>query len=270
MTAKEFDIALSDALNLVTTEQDQINNKLKAFDRFAVGVNRISTDTQIESSGSNTACEARQKSLSVDLNNTSAKDSRIETVRSLFSETVRPHSVEDIEQSEPLLVTIREEFSEEIALALAPSTSQPFTKNLKSAILSSVKQCRYELKAMDRGLVVEKNNLETAISLNETLHQWLNAETQPTELADFDSLKTRHEQLDEFRAEWEQLVTERQTTIHTTTNSNFSASMPHDALVEYIYQPLPVTYPVLSAGAKLIISCEERQQAICRYLTQCD
>lgn len=160
MTAKEFDIALSDALNLVTTEQDQINNKLKAFDRFAVGVNRISTDTQIESSGSNTACEARQKSLSVDLNNTSAKDSRIETVRSLFSETVRPHSVEDIEQSEPLLVTIREEFSEEIALALAPSTSQPFTKNLKSAILSSVKQCRYELKAMDRGLVVEKTILK--------------------------------------------------------------------------------------------------------------
>ena len=84
----------------------------------------------------------------------------------------------------------------------------------------------------------------------------MNAETQPTELADFDSLKTRHEQLDEFRAEWEQLVTERQTTIHTTTNSNFSASMPHDALVEYIYQPLPVTYPVLSAGAKLINSCE--------------
>jgi len=215
MTEPELELHLAEALKLVTTEQEEINNKLKAFDRFAVGVSRISAGSEIKSTVTRVIHNGNQQPLSVATQSVPDNDSRIQKVRSLFAKTVRPHSLEDIEQPEPLLVTIREEFSEEIALRLAPSTKQQFTKNLKTAILSSADQCQSNLKAMDKGLTAEKRNLEKAISLCESLNEWLVSERKPIEREEFDALKNQHKQLDKFRDQCEQLAIDRQSTIHT-------------------------------------------------------
>ena len=269
MTETELETHLAEALKLVATEQEKINNKLKAFDQFAVGVSRISAGSEIESTVTRAMQNGNQQPLSVATQSVPDNDSRIQNVRSLFDKTVRPHSLEDIERPEPLLVTIREEFSEEIALALAPSTSQQFTKNLKSAILSSADQCQCNLKAMDKGLTAEKKNLEKSIILCELINEWFVSERNPIEREEFETLKNQHEQLDEFRDQCEQLAVDRQSTIHTKKNNTPSAGLSHTMLVDYLYQPLTVTYPILSASAQMIDVCDTRQRTIWKYLTQC-
>ena len=269
VTESELEIHLGEALHLVTTEREEIDKKLKAFDRFAVGVSRISAGSEIGPTVRNAIHNGNQEPLSVATQSIPDNDTRIQKVRSLFAKTVRPHSVEDIEQPEPLLVTIREEFSEEIALALAPSTNQQFTENLKSAILSSVDQCQSKLKAMDKGLTAEKRNLEKAISLSQSLNEWLVSEWKFAEREGFDALKDQHEQLNEFRDQCEQLAVDRQSTIHTKRNNTLSADLSHSMLVDYLYQPLPVTYPILSASMQMIDVCDTQQRTIRMYLTQC-
>jgi len=269
MTETELETHLAEALTLVSTEQEKINDKLKAFDRFAVSVSRISAGSGIGSTVTRSMHNGNQQPLSVATQSVPDNDSRIQKVRSLFAKTVRPQSLEDIEQPEPLLVTIREEFSEEIALALAPSTNQQFTKNLKSAILSSVDRCQSNLKTMDNGLTAEKKSLENSISLSESLNEWLVSERKPIEREEFEALKNQHEQLDEFRDQCEQLAIDRQSTIHSKTNNTLSANMSHTMLVDYLYQPLPVTYPILSASAQMVDACDTRQRVIRKYLTQC-
>jgi len=258
MTVAQLETHLADALQLVTTEQEKINNKLKAFDRFAVGVSQISTVPEVESTATRAMHNQNQQPLSVATQSVSDNDSRIQKVRSLFAKTVRPHSLEDIEKPEPLLVTIREEFSEEIALGLAPSTSQQFTKNLKTAVLSSVDQCQSNLKAMDKALTAEKRSLEKAISLSESIDEWLISERKPTERGEFEVLKNQHEQLYNFRDQCEQLALDRQSMIHTKKNNTPSANMSHTMLVDYLYQPLPVTYPILSASVQIMDICDTR------------
>ena len=269
MPDPELEIHLAEALQLVITEQEKINDKLKAFDRFAVEVSRISVSSEIESTGTTTVYNGNQQPPSVATQSIPDNDPRIQKVRSLFAKIVRPHSLEDIEQPEPLLVTIREEFSEEIALGLAPSTSRNFTKNLKSTILSSADQCQSDLKAMDKGLAAEKRNLKKAISLSESLNEWLISERKRFEQEDFEKLKNQHEQLDDFRNQCKQLAVDRQSVIHTKTNNTPSANMSHIILMDYLYQPLPVKYPILSATAQMADACDTRQRVIRKYLTQC-
>ncbi len=269
MTDSESETHLAEALQLVTTEQEKINDKLKAFDRFAVEVSRISVRPEIGSTVTTTMHNGNQQPLSVATQSIPDNDPRIQKVRSLFAKIVRPHSLEDIEQPEPLLVTIREEFSEEIALRLAPSTSQQFTKNLKSAILSSADQCQSDLKAMDKGLTVEKQNLKKAISISKKINDWLISKPKNFEQEDFETLKNQHEQLDDFRNQCEQLAVDRQSMIHTKTNNTLSANMSHTILIDYLYQPLPVTYPILSASVQMADTCDTRQRVIRKYLTQC-
>jgi len=210
-----------------------------------------------------------QQPLSVATQSIPDNDPRIQKVRSLFDKIVRPHSLEDIEQPEPLLVTIREEFGEEIALGLAPTTRRQFTKKLKSAILSSADQCQSNLKAMDKGLAAEKRNLKKATIISESFNKWLISGQKISERGEFETLKNQHEQLDDFRNQCEQLAVDRQSMIHTKTNNTLSANMSHTKLVDYLYQPLPVTYPILSASAQMVDACDTRQRVIRKYLTQC-
>lgn len=262
-------IHLDEALQLVNTEQNHIDNKLKAFDRFSSGITRISTTSRSPSSFLNPNDGAKNQSQLVAINDNFDDDKQIKKIRSLFAKTVRPHSIEDIDHTEPLLVTIREEFGEKVALALAPSTNQQFTNELKTAILSSVEQCQSNLKVMNKGLEFEKSELEKSIGLSKSLSENLISDEQHTRLENFDSLKSRHEELDEFRNQCEQFAADRQTTLHTKTNNTFTASMSHDTVISYLYQPLPVSYPVLSGIVQLIRLCDNHQQTVRKYLTRC-
>ena len=258
--------SLDDARRLVGDEQDHIDDKLTAFDRFANGVSRLPTTSPPSSVESSPGATGPPGSVSATVGSQPSSDTTTRRVRSLFAETIRPHSIEDVDEPEPLLVTIREELSPEIALAVAPSTDRAFTPDLQAAICSAVDQSQAELRAMRRGLDTEADSLRAAADLHGELVDWTDDDRQPCSKLGFEPLSRRHERLAEFRQQCEALAADRQSTLHGTTNHTATASLSHRLLVEYLYQPLAVDYPVLSAVAHLTDDCETRQRTVRRHL----
>ncbi len=261
------ELSLEDARRLVGDERDHIDEMLAAFDRFADGVRRLPTESPSPSARSTTFGTGPPGSISAAVGGRSASDDTTRRVRSLFAETVCPYSIEDVDEPEPLLVTIREELSPEIALAVAPSTDRVFTTDLQAAICSAVDQSQAELRAMRQGLDTEADSLRAADDLRRELADWIDDRPPCSELG-FEALSRRHERLADFRQQCDALAADRQSTLHGTTNHTATASLSHSTLVEYLYQPLPVDYPVLSAVAHLTDYCESRQRTVRRHLTQ--
>jgi len=152
-------LAVDDARRLVDDERDHIDEKLAAFDRFADGLRRLPTDSPSPATRSTTTGTGPPGSISAAAGGRSAGDDTTRRVRSLFAETVRPYSIEDVDEPEPLLVSIREELTPEIALAVAPSTDRAFTPELRTAIYAAVDQSQAELRAMRQGLATEAESL---------------------------------------------------------------------------------------------------------------
>ncbi|MFD1643794.1 DUF7260 family protein [Halohasta litorea] len=271
------ELSLDAARRLVSDERDHVDEKLAAFDRFADGLCRLPTDSQ--SSGQPTTSPSSPTrsmppstgppgSISAAVGGQSSNDDTTRRVRSLFAETVRPHSIEDVDEPEPLLVTIREELSPEIALAVASSTDRAFTPDLRAAICSAVDQSQAELRAMRQGLDTEADELRAADDLCGEITDCIDGDRQPCSELGFEVLSRRHELLASFRQQCETLAADRQSTLHGTTNHTATASLSHSTLVEYLYQPLTVGYPVLSAIAHLTDYCETCQRTVRRHLTR--
>ena len=260
-------LAVDDARRLVDDERDHIDEKLAAFDRFADGLRRLPTDSPSPSPRSTTVGAGPPGSISAAAGGRSAGDDTTRQVRSLFAETVRPYSIEDVDEPEPLLVSIREELTPEIALAVAPSTDRAFTPELRTAIYAAVDQSQAELRAMRQGLATEAESLAAAADLRTELTDWIDARP-PCSKQGFEALSRRHERLDDFRQQCDALAADRQSTLHGTTNHTATASLSHQLLVEYLYQPLAVDYPVLSAVARLTDYCESRRRTVRRHLTR--
>ena len=259
---------LTEARQLVEDEREHIDNKLAAFDQFATGVSRLSADPMPHAAGSATR-DGVPESVSTALDHGTGSDDRIETVRSLFAETVRPYSIEDVAEPEPLLVTIREELGAKIALSLSPSTDRPFTAELQAAIQSATDQCQAELEAMEQGLAVEESDLKRVSELQTAVADCLERDQLSLPMLDFETLRDRHEKISTFQHQCEVLAADRQSTLHETTNHAVTADLSQWPLVEYLYQPLAIDYPVLSTTARLVERCENRQRTIREHLTQC-
>ena len=259
------DSQLQDAIQLVADERDHIQDALTAYDRFISSVSQLAVETPTAAARSATG--GGPQSVSAAVRNEPTGTEGLQAVRSLFADTVYPRSTAEFDEPEPLLVTIREELGEEIALAVSPSTDALLTADLKGAIETAADQSRMELRAMDRGLDREAESLRTARSLHGEIADWLTADHPPLSELCFESLSQRHERLADYRQQCSQLAADRQATIHDTTSHTLSAELSHDLLVEYLYQPLAVEYPVLSVITRLIDRCEHRQRTLRGFLT---
>jgi len=258
---------LQEAIQLVDDEQAHIEDALAAYDRFINGVSQLAVDTPAASVSSATASGGPQ-SVSAAIRDGSTGEDSLRQVRALFANTVYPCSTAEFDEPEPLLVTIREELDEPVALVVAPSTDSVLTADLKSAIETAADQSRMELQTMDRGLDREAESLRTARSFYKESTDWLTADHPPLSTLGFEQLSHRHERLADYRRRCDRLAADRQSTIHETTNHTLAAGLSHDLLVEYLYQPLSTSYPVLSAVAQLTDLCVECQRTVRDHLVR--
>lgn len=194
--------------------------------------------------------------------NASAPD-RCRAVRTAFAETVRPHSVTDVEGTESLLETIREELTDGVAVALAPTTDASFTPELKRVVLSEAQSRQSEATALRRALEREEAHLEEAGAAVDEITDWI-AETDETPLtaAGFDALRERHEALAAHRDACEDVARDRQRFLGGTTNDGLDAGVRHRSLARYLYREFPVDYPVLATVARLEATLRECQRAV--------
>jgi hypothetical protein len=199
----------------------------------------------------------------------SPPDDRCRSVREAFAGTVRPHSVDDADDAEPLLETIGSELSDSIAVALAPTTDASFSPELKRMVVSAAASRRAETAVMRRALTREMEVLEAAEETVDTVTAWVadRDETPLTELG-FEALRRRHEDLAEHRERCDALARDRQSFLQGTTSQSAEVGIDHRSLVTYLYADFPVDHPVLATAARLGEVCADCQRAVRDHLVR--
>ncbi|UHH25242.1 DUF7260 family protein [Halobacterium noricense] len=250
----------------VHAERDATREKLAAVEAFTERVRALSpeTATAAPTTGAHTTGETLQRSAS------GRTESRCRRVRAAFADTVRPHSVADIDGDESLLETIQEELSEPIAVALASTTDATFTADLRAAIVSTSRDRCDELRAAGRVLDRECEQVDAAAETITDVTDWLTAAdgTALTELG-FDALRERHATLTRHRDRCDRLAAERQSFLGKTTREDPRAAFDHRTLVEYTHRDAGPTYPVLAAAVRVDSVCADCQRAVRDHLTRC-
>jgi hypothetical protein len=246
----------------VQAEQDVVAEKIDAFDAFIDRVAELPTDPTPSSAG---MAATTGTQLRVD----SATDDHCRTVRKAFDETVRPHSVAEVGGSESLLETMREELTDTIVLALAPTTDVSFGPELKQMVISRTQDRRAEATALHEALGREEVHLTEVGAAVDDITAWIvEANETPLTDLDFDALKRRHETLASHRDRCETLAHRRQQFLRETTNNGIEAGVRHERLIPYLYQDFPVDHPVLARVTKLDGMCDECQRIVRDHLVR--
>jgi hypothetical protein len=251
------------ALVRVGSEREALDAKLDAYDAFVDQVEDLAVESR------STAPRGVVTTTGTGLHAGGSTNGQCRAVRTAFAETIRPHSVDDVEEAEPLLATIGQELTESIAVALAPTTDTGFTDELKRTVLSEVDARRTETKVISRALEREASQLTAAGDTVDTIVEWL-VEADETPLTDlgFDALERRHRTLERFRAQCDDRAAQRQAFFQQSTNQRLEAGVQHTEFVEYLYQGFPTTHPVLVTLARLDATCATCQRAVRDHLVR--
>lgn len=237
---------------------------LEAYETFIRRVKELHSDRKPSSTAGITAAGGATH-LSADASGTD----RCRTVRTAFVEIIRPHSVADVDDPESLLETICEEFTDTIAVALAPTTEVSFTPDLKRMVLAEARSRQSEATALQKVLEREEVHLGDSDNTVDEIIAWI-VDANETPLTDlsFDALQQRHETLASHRTYCEEVARDRQEFLQKTTNNGLDAGVRHQNLIPYLYQNFPADHPVLTTVATLDETCQERQRVVRDHLVR--
>ena len=253
---------IHDARDRVEDEREAIEAKLDAVDRFVDRVEHCQPGPT-PAAGSVTATAG---TLSRD--SPSGGDT-CEVVREAFAETIRPHSLDDVEERESLPETIQTELSESVAVALAPTTNTSFTPELKQAVLSEARTRRAETETLGKALQREATQLADAAAVVDEITGWIvTADETPLSDLGFEALRARHERLDTYRERCETVAMWRQSFLDGATNNGPEVGVTHRSLGPYLYQDFPTDHPVLTTVARLADTCGDCQRAVRDHLVR--
>ncbi|MUV85075.1 hypothetical protein GJ631_00370 [Natronomonas sp. CBA1123] len=256
------------AIDRVDEEVAHVEATSRAFERFDAEV-RTLDPASLPNGGGGVPATGEVTPASPAVRQSGPATAGADEVRSLFEETVRPYSVADLEESEPLTATMSEELGEGIAAVLDPSTPGQFTAEVQQSIHSAVEQRQAELRAMERALDIERESLVESLQGLEATCEWLDAaDDRPLSVLGFETLRERHERLETHRNRCETIATDRQAVLDRTTSEGAKTGLTHRSLVVYLSQERSTTFPVLSGAARLDAICTECQRTVRDHLTR--
>jgi len=258
---------IDNALTRVKQEQTHIDAECQAYERFLSGVTSLSPQPAAEPV---TTPSAAGGTLSVPVGSQpDAATTDADHVRELFAETVRPHSVADLDTKEPLLETIREELGDSLGFVLASETNAGVSPQVQSAICSKSQQRLQELETMKSVVDREYESLQAADNDYQTVSRWVEKHNQIllAEL-EYPELQRRHEKLSTYQNCCEERLRARQETIHSMTSRDAQVVFKHDSILTYLYQDFPVSYPVLSTVTRLHTVLADCQRSVRNNLTR--
>ncbi|WP_449405111.1 DUF7260 family protein [Halorussus amylolyticus] len=147
---------IDQARERVDAERVAVAAKLDGFDAF---IDRLEALSPVPVRSVSTNMTATAGTLA---GHTASTEDRCRPVRTAFAETIRSHSVADMDESESLLKTIEAEFSPSIAVALAPSNETAFSPELKRTVISAATARRAETEVLLEALDHEATQLDCA------------------------------------------------------------------------------------------------------------
>jgi len=196
-----------------------------------------------------------------------------ESVRNAFAETVRSQTAPDTGGKQggpgPLQAAIRREFTESIAVALAPASDVSFSPRLKQAVLTAARNRQSELTVLCRTLDRERASLRTAAEAVDAIASWIAAaDGTPLSELGFDALRGRHETLADHRERCDGVAADRQSFLAATTAHDGDAGLRHRDLAASLYGALSVDHPLLTTVSRLDDACGECQRAVRAHLVR--
>jgi len=255
------------AMTRVEREQTHVEAERRAYERFQSGVASLSPQPAATPSTGPSPGGGTPSATGGPQHNAATTDA--DRVRELFTETVRPHSVADLDAGGPLIETIREELGDSLALVLAPGTDADVTLQVQSAICSKTRQRLRELDAMSGALDREAESLQAAARDCRTVTEWVTDHNQTSLLQfGFSELQRRHDRLSTHRERCDDRLRVRQETVQATTSRGGKTGLEHRSLVTYLYRGFPVSYPVLSTMTRLDALVVDCQRTVRDHLTR--
>ncbi|AFK20919.1 hypothetical protein E6P09_18745 (plasmid) [Haloferax mediterranei ATCC 33500] len=260
---------LYDALDRISCELEHIVQKSKAVDEFRASVRNFPAHSERQAVSAPQATTGQTAAVTNRPFQAGAHADCCRQIRTAFEETVRPHSVVDVEANEPLLTTIREELGAEIAIALAPNSGTTYSSELRNAVIASATARRAELQSMEQALAAERESVETALADMKALVDDEDPDKEAWLLYwSFDELRSYYEEVALARKKCERMSQRRQRDVHGTAASNAQARVSHDSLAEYLYGDFQTNYPVLATVVELDTEYADRQREIRDQLTR--
>ncbi|ELZ28463.1 hypothetical protein C474_15184 [Halogeometricum pallidum JCM 14848] len=261
--AADIETHVDRATARVREERTALEEKSAAYESFVRRVAAVPTEPA--PSGPPRATTAAGTKFRAE----TAGNDRCRAVREAFAETIRPHSVADMDAPESLSTTIRSELTDSVADVLATTTEAAFTPEAKRAVVAEARTQRAGVAVTDRALDREAASLDDAADVVEEVTAWV-AEAERTPLSElgFDALRSRHRTLAAHRERCEEAVADRQAFLRESTGRSAAVEVDHRTLARYLYQELPVRYPALSTVARLDGVCESCQRAVRAHLVR--
>jgi hypothetical protein len=259
---------VSAAIERVAAEREHVADELRAYDRFDASVRDIEPATAA-AAGGRPATDGGAVTRARTAVREDSMAGPADRVREAFAETVRPYSVADVDDGEPLVETLAAELGDGIAATLSPTTPGRLTPEVKDAIRSAVDRRRAELRATENALETEADSLETARETFDEVVVWLlAADERPLSSLGFEDLRRRHETLATFRSRCSDVAADRQAVLRRTTSDGPKAGVSHDTLVEFLYQDAPTAHPVLTTAVRLDSVCASCQRTVRDHLVR--
>jgi hypothetical protein len=189
--------------------------------------------------------------------------SQLRKVRRAYRETIMAVAHYDDEYGQALATDLREEFTDEIAIAV--TTGERFTPQLKTALQQHVTNSQRERTRLLQDVDDERTGLEQAKQTMKPIRDALQ------ELDDillfqqsFPTLQDQYERFCEYEEQCTAVIEQRQQQHHETPRQWSNGDVGD--LQWYLYDDLPVQYPVLADGIALIEQIQAAQQAIAATL----
>ena len=254
---------IHDALTRVQTEQDAVEAKRAAIDQF---IERVEACSPASSPAAATSVTA---TVGLTPQQSQGTTDKCQAVRQAFAETIQPHSLDDVDDSESLHETIQTELSQSIAVALAPTTEATFSPELKQAVLSKSHVRRAATDNFRRALDGEASELSDALETIDEITEWIaTADETPLSELGFKKLRARHETLGAYRSQCKELASHRQDFLDGATSHCETIGISHIDLVDYAYQDFPIDRPVLATIERLDETCGECQRIVRQHLVR--
>ena len=241
MTVRFVPRHVRSAIEAVSTERQRTAAERDAFDRFADRVDAVDISTDCS-----TPRPDRPATTQVALRTESQSKSPLTDTRIAFRETVMDVSHYEEEYDESLKEHLSVEFSPEIATAL--TTGEQFIPALQEQLVTASRDASATRDTFLSALENETSSLRTADKqLTELGNEGIDDDlltSRSLEAWSRPELIDIHQQIQTCTRRCEDLARERQSTLHKQR----VPSVRHIDLdfVEYLYQSLSVTYPVLA------------------------
>lgn len=239
------------ATDRVQEEQSRTAAERDAFRAFAKQVSDLSPDSMAAVGGSNGGTVASAVSMTEPARS-------VAKVREAYRETVMsvPHYDEDY--GEPLAENMAFEFGEDVAASV--EDGRQLSPMLQQALVSKAQTAAAERERLIGQLERENEDLKTAQRSLATVESELEGYDPPTlRGVDFDGLADRWDRLDELEERCTGVVEERQRTVISGRNDGRTDG---PTLLEYLYGPLSVDYPVLADAAAVIERIGDARRAV--------